>query len=82
MTIPSVPDIFDIIVVGAGHAGCEAAMAAAHMGMQTLLLTINADRIGHLSCNPAIAGLSGAVTPVRRRGGALRTWRGVKNALR
>ena len=52
------PERFDLVVVGAGHAGCEAAMAAARMGMRTLLLTINADRIGHLSYNPTISGLA------------------------
>ena len=54
----ALPDIFDLIVVGAGHAGCEAAMAAARLGLKTLLLTINLDRIGHLSCNPAVGGLA------------------------
>jgi tRNA uridine 5-carboxymethylaminomethyl modification enzyme len=52
------PELFDLVVVGAGHAGCEAAMASARLGLKTLLLTINADRIGHLSCNPAIGGLA------------------------
>lgn len=76
MTIPSVPDTFDVIVVGAGHAGCEAAMAAAHMGMQTLLLTINADRIGHLSCNPAIGGLAKGhmVKEIDALGGMMGKW--------
>ena len=55
---PSPPETFDLIVVGAGHAGCEAAMAASRMGLSTLLLTNNIDRIGHLSCNPAIGGLA------------------------
>lgn len=47
---------YDIIVVGAGHAGCEAALAAARMGCETLLLTINLDAIALMSCNPAIGG--------------------------
>ena len=49
---------YDIIVVGAGHAGIEAALASARMGMSTLLLTINLDMIGQMSCNPAIGGLA------------------------
>lgn len=48
---------FDVIVVGAGHAGNEAAYAAARMGSRTLLLTMNIDRIGYMSCNPAIGGI-------------------------
>ena len=47
---------FDCIVIGAGHAGCEAALAAARMGCRTLLLTINLDRIAYMSCNPSIGG--------------------------
>src|SRR5262249_26245438 len=47
---------FDIVVVGAGHAGVEAAMAAARMGAKTALLTINADTVAQMSCNPAIGG--------------------------
>lgn len=47
---------YDIIVVGGGHAGCEAALAAARLGMNTLLLTISPDTIGAMSCNPAIGG--------------------------
>jgi tRNA uridine 5-carboxymethylaminomethyl modification enzyme len=50
--------VYDVIVVGGGHAGCEAALAAARMGCSTLLLTINADAIGLMSCNPAIGGLA------------------------
>jgi len=49
---------FDILVVGAGHAGCEAASAAARLGARTALLTISADRVAQMSCNPAIGGLA------------------------
>src|SRR6266699_3081998 len=52
------PKTYDVIVVGAGHAGVEAALAAAKMGCQTLLLSINLDTIGQMSCNPAIGGLA------------------------
>lgn len=52
------PKSYDIIVVGAGHAGVEAALAAARMGSQVLLLSINVDGIGQMSCNPAIGGLA------------------------
>ncbi len=51
-------DTFDIAVIGAGHAGCEAALAAARMGCKTLVCIINADTIGAMSCNPAIGGLA------------------------
>ena len=47
---------FDIVVVGAGHAGVEASLAAARMGLNTLLLTLNLDSIGMMPCNPAIGG--------------------------
>ena len=47
---------FDVIVIGAGHAGCEAASAAARLGSETALVTINLDLIGQMSCNPSIGG--------------------------
>lgn len=49
-------EIIDVLVIGAGHAGCEASLAAARMGCRTLLLTMNNDRIAYMSCNPAIGG--------------------------
>jgi tRNA uridine 5-carboxymethylaminomethyl modification enzyme len=52
------PKPYDVIVIGAGHAGIEAAMAASRLGCETLLLTQNADTVGQMSCNPAIGGLA------------------------
>src|SRR5205809_5763973 len=49
---------FDVIVVGAGHAGCEAASAAARLGAQTAMVTLNLDLIGQMSCNPAVGGIA------------------------
>ncbi len=51
------PKQFDVIVIGAGHAGCEAALACARMGCETLMLSTNLDTIGQMSCNPAIGGV-------------------------
>src|SRR5712692_4087279 len=53
----SFDEVFDVIVIGGGHAGCEAASAAARLGAKTALLTLNLDLIGQMSCNPAIGGI-------------------------
>src|SRR5579871_5047570 len=49
---------YDVVVVGAGHAGCEAAVAAARMGLRTAIFTLNLDLIAQMSCNPAIGGIA------------------------
>lgn len=68
--------VFDCIVVGGGHGGCEAAAALAGLGHETLLITGNVDRIGHLSCNPAIGGLakSHMVREIDALGGHMGLW--------
>ncbi|MBA4356583.1 MAG: tRNA uridine-5-carboxymethylaminomethyl(34) synthesis enzyme MnmG [Desulfovibrio sp.] len=70
------PETFDLVIVGAGHAGCEAAMAASRLGLATVLLTLNIDRIGHLSCNPAIGGLAKGhmVREIDALGGCMGLW--------
>jgi tRNA uridine 5-carboxymethylaminomethyl modification enzyme len=54
----SFDEVFDVIVIGAGHAGCEAASASARIGSQTALVTLNLDMIGQMSCNPAVGGIA------------------------
>jgi tRNA uridine 5-carboxymethylaminomethyl modification enzyme len=54
----SFDEVFDVVVIGAGHAGCEAASASARLGAQTALVTLNLDLIGQMSCNPAIGGIA------------------------
>src|SRR3981189_3683315 len=58
MKIVQFTEQFEVVVVGAGHAGCEAAMAAARMGLKTALYTLNVDLIAQMSCNPAIGGIA------------------------
>ena len=56
--MPTFDEHFEVVVVGAGHAGCEATMAAARMGLKTALFTLNVDLIAQMSCNPAIGGIA------------------------
>lgn len=64
---------YDIIVVGAGHAGCEAGLAAARMGAKTLMITINLDMVAFMPCNPSIGGPAKGVV-VRRSTRSAARW--------
>ncbi len=72
MRVPH-PHVYDVIVVGAGHAGCEAALAAARLGRHVLMLTGNLDTIGQMSCNPAVGGVGKGhlVKEIEALGGAM-----------
>lgn len=69
-------DVFDCIIIGGGHAGCEAAVASATMGLSTLLLSSNVDHLGEMSCNPAIGGLAKGhmVREIDALGGMMGLW--------
>src|SRR5205085_10958860 len=65
---------FDVIVIGAGHAGCEAASASARMGCETALVTLSLDMIGQMSCNPGVGGIANGnlVREIDALGGIMR----------
>jgi tRNA uridine 5-carboxymethylaminomethyl modification enzyme len=65
LTTMEYPTPFDVIVIGGGHAGTEAALAAARQGVATMLITHSIDTLGQMSCNPAIGGI-GRVTWLRK----------------
>src|SRR5690349_12132553 len=73
MTTSQFTEHYDVAVVGAGHAGCEAAVAAARMGLRTALYTMNLDLIAQMSCNPAVGGVAKGhlVREVDALGGAM-----------
>ena len=75
-TSAPLPAVFDAVIVGGGHAGCEAAMALARLGFKTLLLTMSITRLGHLSCNPAVGGLAKGhmVREIDALGGMMGLW--------
>ena len=56
--IPYIEETYDVVVVGAGHAGCEAALACARLGLETMMFTVSVDSIALMSCNPNIGGSS------------------------
>ena len=56
--IPYLEETYDVVIVGAGHAGCEAALASARLGMETIMFTVSVDSIALMPCNPNIGGSS------------------------